>query len=48
MWTVGKETAHSPNKIDGFMAGALADEARADAIAAGWQPKKRGVRVVAF
>lgn len=48
MWTVGKETAHSPHKIDAFMAGVLADEARADAIAAGWAPKKRGVRVVAF
>lgn len=48
MWTVGKETAHSPNKIDAFMAGALADEARADAITAGWEPKRRGVRVAAF
>lgn len=48
MWTVGKETAHSPLKIDGFVAGALADEARADALAAGWQPKRRGVRIAAF
>lgn len=48
MWTVGKETAHSPFKIDAFMAGALADEARADAIAAGWEPPKRGVRIVAY
>lgn len=48
MWTVGKETAHSPNKIDAFMAGLLADEARADAIAAGWQPKRRGARFASY
>lgn len=35
LWTIYKEAAHSPNKIDAAMAGVLSWEARNDAIAAG-------------
>lgn len=39
MWLIGKETPHSPLKIDGAMAGCLSWECRGDAIAAGAKPR---------
>ncbi len=41
LWTIAKERAKSPNKIDIVMAGCLSWEARMDAIAAGAKPKKK-------
>jgi phage terminase large subunit-like protein len=43
MWTIYKEQAESPHKIDGAMAAILAWEARTDAIAAGVGQKKQSV-----
>lgn len=41
MWTIEKERADSPFKIDLAMAGALSWQARLDALAAGAKPEKR-------
>lgn len=41
-YTIRKDRPGSPNKIDGAMSATLSYEARADAIAAGLKPKRRG------
>jgi len=45
---VRKEYAGSPRKIDGVVGDALAYEARADALAAGWTDEKPRRRVICF
>lgn len=42
MWTIRKSHDRSPLKIDAVMAAILALEARADALTAGWKPKRQG------
>jgi phage terminase large subunit-like protein len=45
---VRKEHDKSPRKIDSVVGAALAYEARADALAAGWSPEPKDRRVMVF